>query len=261
MAFKAVRDIQISMTDSPLSDLRIGLLTSQWAKSRNYPCTFLKQIPSTNVWAKEHAGEILSDELPFHLVITDLQTKGRGRGHNTWSSPPEGSALLSSWCFSLGEVPQPHLTFRVGLAFIRSAMSTWPFADWSLKAPNDLLLDGSKVAGILTETLSQGPEVKLIIGIGMNVFETPKDIDDAVDLQSVLPPESPLLGQDWVSFLERFFMELTEVVSLCGEPLSSTDQMSLLHFLNLNPNLEKPITKVFPDGSMEVNGQKICAPF
>ncbi len=242
--------------DTPFLDIRIGQLTSQWAKSRSYPVTFRTEMKSTNAWAKENLNQIFSDELAFHLVVTDFQSHGRGRGQHTWTSPKSGQSLLSSWCFALPQAPQPHLTLRVGLALIRATANTWPFLEWSLKAPNDLYLEGDKVAGLLVETLSQGNEFKCIVGLGLNVFESPEHVDHAVDIQSVLPDGVPLLGEDWLLFLDRFFIELTDALTKASDPLNTTDQAALLHFLNLNPNLEKPIQKVWPDGSLEMNGKK-----
>jgi BirA family transcriptional regulator, biotin operon repressor / biotin---[acetyl-CoA-carboxylase] ligase len=243
--------------ESPLDDIRMGALTAKWAQSRSYPVSYFPELKSTNSWAKENLENLFTNDLAFHLVVTDFQSKGRGRGTHTWSSPKIGSALLSSWCFSLPQPPQPYLTLRIGLALARAAACTWPYLDWSMKAPNDLFLDGDKVAGLLVESISQGNETKCIVGLGLNVLNTPDDVENAVDLQSVLPEGTPFLAEDWILFLDRFFVELTEAVTRASEPLTTSDQASLLHFLNLNPNLEKQIKKVWPDGSLEIDSRKI----
>ena len=247
----------MSNLDSPLDDIRIGSLTAKWARHRSYPVTYSSETKSTNGWAKENLENLFTNDLAFHLVVTDFQSKGRGRGQHSWTSPKLGSALLSSWCFSLPQAPQPFLTLRIGLALIRASFCTWPFLEWSLKAPNDLFLDGDKIAGLLVENISQGPETKCIVGLGMNILNTPDSVDKAVDLQSVLPEGTPFLAEDWVSFLDRFFVELTDAVTKASEPLSTSDQASLLYFLNLNPNLEKTIKKIWPDGSIETESGRI----
>jgi BirA family biotin operon repressor/biotin-[acetyl-CoA-carboxylase] ligase len=247
----------MSNLESPLDDIRIGSLTAQWARRHSYAVSYFVETKSTNSWAKENLDHLFANDLAFHLVVTDFQTQGKGRGRHSWTSPKLGSALLSSWCFSLPQAPQPFLTLRIGLALIRASACTWPYLDWSLKAPNDLFLDGDKNAGLLVENICQGNETKCIVGLGMNILDTPEGVDSAVDLQSVLPDGTPFLAEDWILFLDRFFVELTDAITKACEPLTSSDQASLRYFLNLNPHFESKIKKVWPDGSLEIDSRRI----
>ncbi|MEO5724162.1 MAG: biotin--[acetyl-CoA-carboxylase] ligase [Ilumatobacteraceae bacterium] len=106
------------------------------------------------------------------------QTAGRGRLDRTWQAP-SGANLLAS--LLLRDVPQhPHeLTWRVGLA-ARAACLAVAGCETQLKWPNDLLLDGAKIAGILAQAGSSaasgagpasGPYV--VVGIGLNVRWAP----------------------------------------------------------------------------------------
>ena len=102
------------------------------------------------------------------IVTAGVQTAGRGRQGRTWSTPP-GQALLTA---TVVRDPDPLLPLRGGLAVDDLA---GPGA--RVKWPNDVLLDGRKVAGVLVEGRPQ--ERWAIMGIGINA---------ALDL-TALPPE------------------------------------------------------------------------
>jgi len=94
------------------------------------------------------------------VVIADHQTAGRGRLERRWEAPP-GTALLVSFVLT----PGPLLSLAVGVA---AAEACGPQV--RLKWPNDLLLDGRKLGGILVETTPR----KAICGIGINLSSAPE---------------------------------------------------------------------------------------
>jgi BirA family biotin operon repressor/biotin-[acetyl-CoA-carboxylase] ligase len=110
------------------------------------------------------------------VLATRHQTAGRGRMDRRWDAPP-GSNLLVSILFR--EVPAlPHeLTWRVGLAACTACEAVAGFRP-VLKWPNDLLLDGRKLAGML----AQAAAGVVVAGIGLNV--------------GWAPPGAALLGDD-----------------------------------------------------------------
>lgn len=227
--------------DSPLSDIQIGEVTAQWAKSINLKTNYYKSIDSTNLQAKKQAFE--QEELENEVVVyfTDDQTAGRGRFDHTWSTPAFGTSLLSTWSFAISQAPSPQTTLKVGLALYNSICATWGL-NFSLKAPNDLFLGEKKVAGILVETVTQGFEHRLLIGLGLNVLSHPKEILTATSLISNFPKNMPLLGDDWISFVDRFLYELTLLIPTVSDDLTSTQQLNIIKILNQNPKLEKPYT-------------------
>lgn len=245
------------MSDTPLSDIRIGQVTSQWAEGNHLYVAYQPQLSSTNAVAKEEAfAENLMEE-SLCLYLTDHQTAGRGRGQHTWTDARPGSSLLSSWSFLLGIKPQPTTSCLIGLAVYRACATTWPFLAWNLKAPNDIYIADKKVAGILLENVAQGDEVRLVIGLGLNVTASPENIDTATSIVESLPFGAPLLGQDYMAFLDRLLFELTDAVSHADEPLSSTDQLALLTALNQHPLLETKYTGMMADGSLLIGDKKI----
>lgn len=243
--------------DTPLADIRIGQITSQWAENNHIYVSYKSQMESTNALAKQEAFEenLLAESLCLYL--TDHQTAGRGRGTHSWIDASAGSSLLSSWSFLLNVKPQPIVSCLVGLAVYRACSTTWPFLRWNLKAPNDIYIGNKKVAGLLLESLLQGEDVRLVIGLGFNITASPDQFDNASSLLESLPPGAPLLGQDYLSFLDRLLFEMTDAVSHCEEPLSSTDQLSLLTALNQHPLLKEKYTGMEADGSLWVNDQQI----
>jgi BirA family biotin operon repressor/biotin-[acetyl-CoA-carboxylase] ligase len=226
-------------SDSPISDIQIGEVTAQWAKSNNLKTNYFKSIDSTNTHAKKSAFEQEELENEVVLYFTEEQTHGRGRFDRTWTNPAKGTGLLSTWSFAVLLPPHPHTTAKVGMALHNALKATWTALPFSLKAPNDLFVGSKKMAGLLIETVSQGAEHRLLIGLGLNVFAFPKDINTATDLISNLPKSTPLLGEDWISFVDRFLYELTLLIPTAHDELSSTQKQNFIELLNLNPLLDK----------------------
>jgi BirA family biotin operon repressor/biotin-[acetyl-CoA-carboxylase] ligase len=103
----------------------------------------------------------LARDLPIgSVVVADHQTAGRGRMEHRWEAPP-GTALLVSFVLERN----PLLSLAAGVA---SAEACGPGV--RLKWPNDLLLDGRKVGGILVESTP----AKAICGIGINLTWAPE---------------------------------------------------------------------------------------
>jgi BirA family biotin operon repressor/biotin-[acetyl-CoA-carboxylase] ligase len=243
--------------DTPLKDIRIGLITSQWAENNNLHVIYNPEVRSSNDIAKEEAFNENLLTVSLCLYLTDHQTAGRGRGDHSWSDDSPGGSLLSSWSYLLHQSPRPITSCLVGLALFRACSSTWPFLPWNLKAPNDLYIHDKKIGGVLLETVIQGGDVRMIMGIGLNILESPKKMESATSLLKSLPEGAPLLGEDYLSFLDRLLFELTDAVSKSSRELSATDRLSLLIALNKNPLLQEKYTRVSSDGSLQIHDKKI----
>jgi BirA family biotin operon repressor/biotin-[acetyl-CoA-carboxylase] ligase len=108
------------------------------------------------------------------IILADHQTAGRGRMGRQWFSEPGESLLLSRICRWDGMESVLHLIpVAAGLAVADAAAAALPGAPIRLKWPNDALVDGQKVAGILAESSTTGGEpTYVVVGIGMNVGQT-----------------------------------------------------------------------------------------
>lgn len=101
----------------------------------------------------------------FSVVVAKQQSAGRGRYGRVWESP-KGNLYLSAVVGDYG-IKTPLLAFVVGVA-VADALSDYSVR---LKWPNDLLLNGKKVGGILLEKTEDN---RTIIGIGVNVLSCPE---------------------------------------------------------------------------------------
>jgi BirA family biotin operon repressor/biotin-[acetyl-CoA-carboxylase] ligase len=145
------------------------------------PRLHLRSIGSTNARARELAQV----GAPHGTAVTaDEQTAGRGRQGRGWSTPP-GSALAVSLVI---REPDPLLSLRAGLAVADLAG-----ARARVKWPNDVLVDGRKVAGVLVEGRPQ--EGWAVLGIGVNVAldlaALPEELQATAGTLGLRPRELP----------------------------------------------------------------------
>ncbi len=146
---------------------------------------FLAAVNSTNTFAKKQAAQLRDA-----LIVTANQTAGRGRLGRSWLSDASGSL-----CFSMLLRPAiaPHLaamlTQVAGLAMCR-AIALHAELKSEIKWPNDIICNGKKVAGILTEMASELNAVEyVVIGIGINVT-TPHFSDELAPIATSMAAHS-----------------------------------------------------------------------
>ncbi|WP_166983964.1 biotin--[acetyl-CoA-carboxylase] ligase [Paramicrobacterium fandaimingii] len=137
--------------------------------------TWLDEAGSTNA---EGAARAADPAVPdFSVVATDAQTSGRGRLDRVWTTPP-GSSLATTVLLRPA-VPADRLGWiplMAGLAMTRTvqmllAGAGMRAADASLKWPNDVLVRGRKISGILSELVA-GDELAVVVGAGLNTAMT-----------------------------------------------------------------------------------------
>jgi BirA family biotin operon repressor/biotin-[acetyl-CoA-carboxylase] ligase len=131
------------------------------------------EIDSTQRRARE-LGQGAADE--GTVVVAEAQTAGRGRLGRTWHSPPGRNlycSILLRPALAPAMVPQLALAVGLGVAQAIETLGLQPRLKW----PNDVLLDGRKAVGILTELEAELERVRLVIvGIGVNVNLGPADL-------------------------------------------------------------------------------------
>ena len=133
------------------------------------PRLHVRSIGSTNARARELAA---AGARHGTLVTAGVQTAGRGRQGRTWTAPAGSSLLLSLVLREWDDL----LPLRAGLA-VADVAGPAALVKW----PNDVLLDGRKVAGILAEGRPQ--EGWTVLGIGVNAALDVRDLPD--DLREV----------------------------------------------------------------------------
>lgn len=142
---------------------------------------YLSEVDSTNLYAKSNI-ENLADKSIVHAAN---QTAGRGRLQRTWVNLGEGNLFLTfvlKPSNSFNEV-YSNLTqyLSVVLCKILEEYGLKPKIKW----PNDVLINGKKIAGILSETVMQGSLFKgLVLGIGVNLNTSEKDLTSVIDKEA-----------------------------------------------------------------------------
>lgn len=134
------------------------------------PFRFYETVGSTNdealAWALQGAPDLA-------LIVADEQTRGRGRVDRKWFTPP-GTALAMSLILrpSQSEHAYPARTTGLLALSLVDALHQLGLSP-QIKWPNDVLLNGRKLAGILVETTWMGEEADaMVLGMGVNVLET-----------------------------------------------------------------------------------------
>lgn len=166
-------------TTDPLTAVDPALLPE------GYRLVALASVGSTNDEAKRWAAQ---GEAAGLVVTAGEQTAGRGRHRRTWISPP-GNLYLSLLLRPACPLPRTAEAGFVAALALAEAVATVlpPAVPVRCKWPNDVLVDGGKVAGILLETASEvdGRVDWLVIGIGVNVVSCPEVVPGMVAATSL----------------------------------------------------------------------------
>lgn len=129
------------------------------------------EIASTNTMAKSLLKQIQNGPTgPFLVVTATAQTHGRGQFGRTWESKSNGGLY-----YSFGVLPQENLRlpddfpFRLAQIVARVIHALTPITV-EIKPPNDVMIHGKKLAGILVESNIQSGQIQsCVVGIGLNI--------------------------------------------------------------------------------------------
>jgi BirA family transcriptional regulator, biotin operon repressor / biotin---[acetyl-CoA-carboxylase] ligase len=163
------------------------------------PYTFVEECASTQrlLGAEEPEGA---------TVATDLQTHGRGRLGRTWETPAGRGLLLSVQLRPRPPMPLwPELSLIAGEA-VAEALRSETGVQAELSHPNDVLVDGRKLVGVLPEAA----EGRVVLGIGVNVNQTAEELPG----DTPKPPTSLRIetGREWerAPLLAAILLQLEE---------------------------------------------------
>jgi BirA family transcriptional regulator, biotin operon repressor / biotin---[acetyl-CoA-carboxylase] ligase len=158
----------------PVSDLAPDLVVPLLRGHFGKPYRFVAECPSTQRLLGDDDGE-------GTVVATDHQTEGRGRLGRTWEDVP-GRSLLFSLLLrpSVSMVLWPELSLVAGEAVARALRDIG--VDASLRHPNDVVVGGRKLVGVLPEA-SPG---RVVLGVGVNVNQAAAELP----VETVKPPTS-----------------------------------------------------------------------
>lgn len=191
----------------------------------------LHETESTNSFLHE---QLMSEKLPEGSVVTaDYQTKGRGQRGSSWQSEAGKNLLMSI-------VIYPDF-LKASEAFVLSkciALATYDLlADYSnqvqIKWPNDILIEGKKVAGILIENILRGADIyATIAGIGINfnqqMFEGGLNSATSVFINSGVKADTQINAVKLHENIEVYYQMLQQ------KKIEEIDRLYLTHLYKLN---------------------------
>ncbi|WP_247219059.1 biotin--[acetyl-CoA-carboxylase] ligase [Synechococcus sp. C9] len=178
---------------------------------------WLDECPSTNTWALQSLDRLAQGD----VVFTPRQTAGRGQQERPWYAPP--GVLTASFILEPLAPPElPWLSLAAGLAVIHAVEDLLPLPALALgiKWPNDVLLWGRKVAGVLCEARLP----KAVVGVGLNrqvdwprvlaggtMDVSPAQVASLSEVSDTPPEVLPLLTQ-----LRDYFLQAHGVIRQKG---------------------------------------------
>lgn len=169
-----------------------------------------EKVTSTNDVA---INLIKEEQKEFGCVYANTQTKGRGTHGRKWIS--DKGNLFSSIFFPLKKNYPPFNEFSIINPIIISGIikNFCKEGNINLKFPNDVLVNGKKICGILQELITSNNKNFLIIGIGINVVSNPniniKYQTTNISLQTKRTPKINEIVDLIISSYEKFFVDLT----------------------------------------------------
>ncbi len=152
-------------------DIEVRLASTTFGR----PLYWADSVDSTNrvvlEWAASGAPEGLT-------LVADYQTAGRGRRGRRWVAPPGTALLMSVLLYPERGASLLPLVTGVVLAQVLEELAD---LEVELKWPNDVLVRGRKVAGILAEAVTVGERVGVVVGVGVNV-RVPRTLLESVSV-------------------------------------------------------------------------------
>lgn len=164
------------------------------------------EVGSTNDEVMRRAQAGAADGL---WVLADRQTQGRGRRGRQWMSEPGNLYCSGLIRLAPSDGSLPQLSFVIALA-LREALTAWvPETRLGLKWPNDILLDGMKVCGILLESSGSGAGVDrwVVAGVGVNLKHHPEGLERpaiSIAAAGLIPPSPRELLEAFIEALAHW---------------------------------------------------------
>ena len=198
----------------------------------------LKEVDSTNFYAKNNL-EALSDKT---IIQALRQTFGHGRFSRKWIDLGGENLYLSFVLKPSTDFLESYSNLTQYLSVVLCEVLENYGLIPSIKWPNDVLINDKKIAGILSETVMQGTELKgLILGIGVNLNVDKKDIKKVTDKVITalnLEINEKVDLQNFTKDLVAKFFEKYDEFLLNGFRIIKQDYLNYANFLNENVKVE-----------------------
>jgi len=205
-----------------------------------------KEITSTNDYVKDHIEELI-DEC---IVLADIQTRGRGRSNHSWISE-QGNLFMTKLLKDRSREDSFNVLIKVSLSLI-DLLNEYGITA-TIKYPNDILVNGKKISGVLIESKGYDKLDYLIAGIGLNVNQV-----DFGELNNKATSMSKVIGKNFD--LDNIFSDFWDIFDsqkishkryvsnslIIGRKISYNDQLYTVENIDSEGNL------VLNDGRSEI---------
>ena len=190
----------------------------------------------------------------FAVLAAGEQVSGRGRSGRSWIAPAGSSMIASVLLRPAGVAPTQFswLPLIAGLSLANAVSSFGGSARAMVKWPNDVLIDDLKVAGVLSEALSDFSGV--VIGTGLNVFQTrdqlPVETASSLSLSGISVPSIDAVLAEYLKNLQKNYDDFVS----CNGEISGTELLSSLK--NACGTIGRQVRAIMP-GDKEIVGDAI----
>lgn len=227
--------MDITTLQYQLADLQLGKVA------------YFSVLGSTNTEAIRR----MEDGAPhLSLVVADEQTSGRGRSDRIWYTPPKVALSFSLIMRPerIGSISTPRLTGLGALAVCDVLQSDYGLPA-EIKWPNDVLIAGSKLAGVLVEAQWQGDKIQsAVLGIGINV--APESVPSQGDLDFPATSVETVFGNS----VDRWKL-LKEVLVALLTRLPQLDQDDFIQAWEANLVYQQDLVQLIQGDAEPITGQ------
>lgn len=210
--FEAIRARGYRLTGRPNVINRSLIEAYLAARNLNFGLECFDEVDSTNDEAMRQLAT--GRNTPF-VIIGKRQTRGRGRFGRVWQSDADGN-LYASFAFRPQVAPERMQTFTLWMGInVCEVVANFTRAEPGVKWPNDILFDGRKAGGMLTEARMDSDQIRdLVFGLGLNINSAPETL-----------PENPGRGATSLAEQTKSPLEINKfTAALIGRVLDAYEQ-------------------------------------
>ncbi len=207
---------------------------------------YYRSIESTMSTIKE----LIKDKNDSYFVIAEKQVNGKGRRGNIWHSP-KGNIYIS-FNLHLQKDIEDYFIYNIATAIsISKTLDEACNIQSKIKWPNDIKINGKKISGIMTEIVKFKDINNIIIGFGINVKSSPKNIEYPTTFTKEINPVTD--NKTIIDlFIKFFFMNYYKIQNSDYESILNEYKNKLL-YLNENINLEIDDSVVLNGNFQDIN--------
>ena len=205
---------------------------------------WFRSLSSTQELAKELVNEKGALRVGGYVIIADSQLSGTGRNGREWASPRGGiwlSVILSSKLH-----PSKCISFSFGASLaVSEAINHCTGLESKLKWPNDILIDGKKVSGVLVDASVNSSSIEyVIVGIGVNVNVNSAEVQRDIKCQT-FPYQVTSLSDELAARCEK--------VRLIKNILQTLDK----YYLKIESDTDYPLLEQWKHRAIDITSKPV----